>query len=946
MSVQKDKVQISISFITDESQQYAKLINQNKQFIKELKDAQKAGKDVTEQIDKMVASGQSIEKLDLGKIAPAQLRDRARQIQQVIALIPQSAPQYKALNAELAAINNQLGEIKKSQSGAGAAAQSFFSAASSGARSFVAAMGPIAVAIIGIQSAWEAVKALFNIGQDAEALQTKMTSVFGESTKVVQDFAAENAAAIGLSRREYAGLATDVGDLLTPMGFTKQTAAELSVELLNQGGILARWSKGKVQTAEATEILNKALLGERDGLNRLGVDIKDSLIQSELKRKGLDKLTGAELRQAEALVTLEQITKQSSNANAAFAKGTEDLQEKKARLRARIMEIVDGAGKGLIPVFNRVLGVLIPVVEWVVNFGTRLAEVWQKAETFRAVLSGVFSGVYESIATLVRGFGLLAEGWVDIFSGNFSAAADKFKQALSGNFAVLTGQKMAEGFSDGWNSVKKPQAEIAPGDPEAAAGEGRKLGSAFGGAYDKEFATIKANSKKSAEQIAKDQKETIDNALKQVEAGRLRKEIMLEAERLAGAIDEREYGNQLVTIQKASLDESIAVYRRYAQEQSNEALKLKNELARLNAETARAPVAELSALGPRSIGSVTSQTKGDNTDGRLAMLAQSQKLIQDKLSETVRIEEELELRRLETKRQFLAEEIRILRDSAIPQTDLIRKREEDKAKIEEEIGQQRILAQQKLEEIQMATLQTGFNVASDIFKGFEDILSKDEKSKKKHAETIKTLQKGQIQLNLIAEVSGIFTNAQQSPVAKLLGPVAGNVLAGIQAGIATARAFVAMSKVDAQKFERGKLVDFWGRSAKMGLFGGKPHSQGGTKLYGDDGTVIEVERGELFAVVNKQNAPLIRNLSNLNALGGKGDPYMERGGLVSFNTTPNAATSAAASNDNSYAQLAREFTAFRIDVNKWATTLRVVQVYSDLQTTGKVVDNITSEAAL
>lgn len=946
MALAKDKVQISISFITDESKEYAALINQNKQFIKELKDAQKAGKDVTDQINKMVESGKSVEKLDLSKIAPAQLRDRARQIQQVIALIPQSAPQYRALNAELAAINGQLGAIRASQNGAGQAAQSFFQRASSGARGLVAAMGPIAVAIIGIQSAWDGVKALFNIGQDAEALQTKMTAVFGESTKVVNDFAAQNAAAIGLSRREYAGLATDVGDLLTPMGFTKQTAAELSVELVNQAGILSRWTKGKVDTKTATEILNKALLGERDALNSLGIDIKDSLIQAELKKKGLDKLTGAELRQAEALVTLEQITQQSSNANASFAKATEDLQEKKARLRARIMEIVDAGGKAMIPMFNKVLGVLIPVVEWVVNFGTRLAEVWQKAETFRAIVSGVFTGLYNSIATVIKGFGLVGEAWVDIFSGNFSAAAEKFKAAFSANVAVVSGAEMANGFVEGWQSVKNPQAEVAPGDPAAAAGEGRKLGSAFGGAYDKEFAKIKANSKKSAEQLAKDQKEAIDNGLKEVEAARLRKEILLEAERLAGTVSEREYGNQLVAIQKAALDESIAVYRRYAQEQSNEALKLKNELAKLNAETARSPVAEAPLLGTRRAGPVTSLTEGDNTDGRLAALAQSQKLIQDKLAETVRIEEELDLRRLEAKRNFIAEEIRILRDSANPQTDIIRKREEDKAKIEEDIAQQRIVAQQKFEEIQQQTLQIGFDTASDVFKGFEEILSRDEASKKKHAETIKTLQKGQIQLNLIAELSGIFANAQESPVAKLLGPVAGSVLAGVQAGIATARAFVAMNKVDAQKFERGRLVDFWGRSAKMGLFGGMPHSQGGTKLYGDDGTVIEVERGELFAVVNRKNAPLIRNLSALNAHGGNGDAYMERGGLMSFNTTPNAAATAAAGQDNAYNALVQEFSQFRNDVGTWATNLRVVQVYSDLEYTSKVVTNIASEAAL
>lgn len=73
------------------------------------------------------------------------------------------------------------------------------------------------------------------------------------------------------------------------------------------------------------------------------------------------------------------------------------------------------------------------------------------------------------------------------------------------------------------------------------------------------------------------------------------------------------------------------------------------------------------------------------------------------------------------------------------------------------------------------------------------------------------------------------------------------------------------------------------KAAKGGIFGGKPHSGGGTKGVFSDGTHIEVEKGELFAVVNKTNTAMLSHMSALNSFGGNGDSFFgERGGAKSF----------------------------------------------------------------
>lgn len=71
--------------------------------------------------------------------------------------------------------------------------------------------------------------------------------------------------------------------------------------------------------------------------------------------------------------------------------------------------------------------------------------------------------------------------------------------------------------------------------------------------------------------------------------------------------------------------------------------------------------------------------------------------------------------------------------------------------------------------------------------------------------------------------------------------------------------------------------------AKGGVFGGNPHSAGGTKGYFSDGTQIEVEKDEAFFVLNKKATSKIGALSRLNQSTG-GVPLMQDGGAISFNS--------------------------------------------------------------
>ncbi len=81
-----------------------------------------------------------------------------------------------------------------------------------------------------------------------------------------------------------------------------------------------------------------------------------------------------------------------------------------------------------------------------------------------------------------------------------------------------------------------------------------------------------------------------------------------------------------------------------------------------------------------------------------------------------------------------------------------------------------------------------------------------------------------------------------------------------------------IAKVKAPKMAKGGLTEI----------GGKLHSQGGTKFYGEDGTTFEAEKGELIGVMNRSAASNFMNYNNsfLNN-GSKTYPnFFADGGLV------------------------------------------------------------------
>lgn len=247
-------------------------------------------------------------------------------------------------------------------------------AAKGGKLGALAKAGP---AILGTSLAAAGVET-FKLARNLELMDAKTSRVFADQRADVESWADANAHAMGLTTREAAGLAASFADLLIPMGFSREAAADMSTEVVGLSGALAEWSGGQRTAAEVSQILAKAMLGERESLKELGISIMEADVQARIATKGQQALTGAAREQAEAIATQELIFEKSADAQAAYAEGSDSLARSQAETTAKLKEARDEIVTNLTPAMGSLAESATVAAEGVGILGTALGEASEK----------------------------------------------------------------------------------------------------------------------------------------------------------------------------------------------------------------------------------------------------------------------------------------------------------------------------------------------------------------------------------------------------------------------------------------------------------------------------------------------------------------------------------------------------------------------------------------
>ena len=240
----------------------------------------------------------------------------------------------------------------------------------SGMRSMLGNLGPM-LAAGGVLLGAKLFGGMLSRGTELEAMRSKVSTVFEDSADDVRKWADANNEAFGVSKQDMAGMAAGVADLMKPLGFSAAEAAKMSKETLNMAGALSAWTGGKVSAAEATDVLNKAVLGETDGLVALGVKLSGDEVTQ--RTKDIMAQTGATEGIAKAQAVQQLVMEKSADAQKAWNGHAADGVKNSNTLKAKLADLKDTIAEKLQPVFAKVIEIVKDqVIPWFERLGTSI----------------------------------------------------------------------------------------------------------------------------------------------------------------------------------------------------------------------------------------------------------------------------------------------------------------------------------------------------------------------------------------------------------------------------------------------------------------------------------------------------------------------------------------------------------------------------------------------
>ena len=206
----------------------------------------------------------------------------------------------------------------------------------------------------------EFTKTSIDSARDLERNMFSLNTVFGALSPQMEQFT-KDAQNIGLSQKDAAKASVFLGSVLKQSGFSMGDVTKETQKLVSLGVDLAATYGYVVQ--EALLGMTALFRGEYDPIEKFGVAMKQSEINSELAARNLDHLTGAARRNQEQIIRMELLYQRAADATGAFTGQSGNLFVEQKKLQAQFENMQAAVGTQLLPVMGELVEALVPLVD-------------------------------------------------------------------------------------------------------------------------------------------------------------------------------------------------------------------------------------------------------------------------------------------------------------------------------------------------------------------------------------------------------------------------------------------------------------------------------------------------------------------------------------------------------------------------------------------------------
>ena len=253
------------------------------------------------------------------------------------------------------------------------------------------------VAVLGVK--------LLSLGSDAEEAAAKFDTVFGATAQRTRDQLNEFASTVGRNRFELQEYAATLQDTFVPLGFARDEAAGMSVELVKLATDLASFNN--VSEEDVVRDLQSALVGNTETLRKYGVVATQAAIEQEALNSGLIGSKGEldALTKAQAILNLTLASTTDAQGDATTTAGSWANQMRAAK--SALTETATAIGQELLPVFAPLLQ---DFTTWLRDIMPQLIPIMQDfASNLATTLPEAISTVSEALKIISEALGLSGE---------------------------------------------------------------------------------------------------------------------------------------------------------------------------------------------------------------------------------------------------------------------------------------------------------------------------------------------------------------------------------------------------------------------------------------------------------------------------------------------------------------------------------------------------------
>lgn len=263
--------------------------------------------------------------------------------------------------AGLANINSKLGDFGKKVAGIG-------TGLTAGLTAPLVLVGGVAV----------------GMASDLEESRNKVDVVFGDMAGFIKDFADGSATSLGQMEAQVLEATGTLGNMLTEIGLFPKRAADMSAGMVTLSSDMASFNNAS--PVETLNAIQSAIAGEFEPLKKYGVLINQAKLEEEAMSLGLIKTKDEMTDAIKVQATYSLMLKQTQNAQGDFARTSDGMANQMRIVRAQIGDLGAEFGQLLLPIVNKVIGVIRRLFDWFSNLS-------QPVKTAIVVVAGVAAAI-------------------------------------------------------------------------------------------------------------------------------------------------------------------------------------------------------------------------------------------------------------------------------------------------------------------------------------------------------------------------------------------------------------------------------------------------------------------------------------------------------------------------------------------------------------------------